>query len=119
MMMDFHACSWPEPRLNAQDTSLAEFFDAMNDEPLQPVFDALNNGAGGGAAACGTETTADADGAAADGNGAHVTASSEPDRPVVISFSHFLPYQVQRLRPNSTNMWSRSAACSVFTQPGI
>ena len=99
-MMDFHACSWPEPRLNAQDTSLAEYFDAMNDEPLQPVFDALNNGAGGGAAACDAETAADAGIAAAEGDGAHAAASDEPDRPVVISFSHFLPYQVWRCMSN-------------------
>jgi len=116
MMMDFHACSWPEPRLNAQDTSLAEFFDAMNDELLQPFFDALNNSAGGGAAGCSAEMAADAGGAAAEGNGAHATASGEPDRPVVISFSHFLPYQVRRLRPKLTELWSLSAACSVFSQ---
>ena len=78
MMMDFHACSWPEPRLNAHDTSLAQYFDAMNDEALQPVFDALNNGAGAGAGT--SREDADAGGAEA--------------RPVVISFSHFLPFQV-------------------------
>ncbi len=77
-MMDFHACSWPEPRLNARDTSLAQYFDAMNDEPLQPVFDALNNGAGDTAGPGRGE--ADADGAG--------------PRPAVISFSHFLPFQV-------------------------
>jgi hypothetical protein len=41
MMVDFHACSWPRPELNAEDTSLAEYFDAMNDEPLRPVLAAL------------------------------------------------------------------------------
>ena len=82
-MMDFHACSWPEPRLNAQDTSLAQYFDAMNDEPLQPVFDTLNNGAGAGAGlGCGN---ADADGAG--------------PRPVIISFSHYLPFQVRAASP--------------------
>ena len=95
MMMDFHACSWPEPRLNAQDTSLAEFFDAMNDEPLQRVFDALNNSAGGGAAGCSVDMAAGAGGAGPEGNGAHAAASGQPDRPVVISFSHFLPFQVR------------------------
>ena len=95
MMMDFHACSWPEPRLNAQDTSLAKYFDALNDEPLQPVFDALNNVAGGGAMASSADTAADAGVSAANGNDADATTGGgEPDRPVVISFSHFLPYQV-------------------------
>ena len=41
MMVDFHACSWPRPELNAEDASLAEYFDAMNDEPLRPVLAAL------------------------------------------------------------------------------
>ena len=41
MMVDFHACSWPRPELNAEDMSLAEYFDAMNDEPLRPVLAAL------------------------------------------------------------------------------
>jgi hypothetical protein len=41
MMVDFHACSWPRPELNAEDTSLADYFDAMNDEPLRPVLAAL------------------------------------------------------------------------------
>lgn len=41
MMTDFHVCTWPDPGLNAHDTSLAEYFDAMNDEPLQPVLAAL------------------------------------------------------------------------------
>jgi hypothetical protein len=41
MMIDFHACSWPRPELNAEDASLAKYFDAMNDQPLQPVLAAL------------------------------------------------------------------------------
>ena len=79
MMMDFHACSWPESRLNAHDASLAEYFDAMNDEPLQLVFDALNNGAGAGAGLSREDAADDVAGT----------------RCTIISFSHFLPFQVR------------------------
>lgn len=41
-MVDFHACTWPRPDLNADDTSLALYFDAMNDEPLWPLLSDLS-----------------------------------------------------------------------------
>ena len=79
--MDFHACRWPEPQLNALDDSLAHYFDKMNDKPLSPVFISLDSSS---------------DHSRAD----HVTMGDAresvmgPERPVVITFSHFLPYQV-------------------------
>lgn len=64
MMTDFHACSWPEP-LNAMDTSLAAHFDQMNDEPVSDIVTAVQ-----------------------------AQTDSRRKRPVVITFSHFLPLQV-------------------------
>lgn len=37
-MVDFHACSWPHAHLNAEDDSLAQYFDALNDAPIQPLM---------------------------------------------------------------------------------
>lgn len=72
LMMDFHACRWPAPHLNALDESLAQYFDEMNDGPLSSVLDLLDQSSGR--------------------NGDSVEKG--PERPVVITFSHFLPYQV-------------------------
>ena len=66
-MMDFHACTWPEP-LNGTDMSLAAHFDQMNQEPVADVVAALDAG----------------------------SDSSEARLPV-ITFSHFLPLQVMLL----------------------
>lgn len=63
-MVDFQACSWPEP-LNSTDTSLATHFDEMNQEPVADVMTALTAQAGG-----------------------------TDQRPPIITFSHFLPLQV-------------------------
>ena len=66
-MMDFHACTWPEP-LNGTDISLAAHFDQMNQEPVADVIQALE--------AC---------------------SNSSDARTPVITFSHFLPLQVMLL----------------------
>ena len=54
MMVDFHACSWPRPDLNADDTSLALYFDAMNEAPLEPLLSHLRQNLGGSSSCAGT-----------------------------------------------------------------
>lgn len=150
MMVDFHVCSWPRPELNADDTSLAEYFDAMNDEPLQLLLAALqhrqqpaasksadntpdgmaNGTAVDGAANCAASGTAatQPEGRSlptsdhgSDGSGSQAELPVATDgcafaaavdafdssggggndgieqRPPVITFSHFLPFQVHYL----------------------
>ena len=62
---DFHACRWPE-NLNARDTSLAEHFDQMNTESVDTVAHSLQ-----------------------------CQSSARQIRSPVITFSHYLPLQVQ------------------------
>ena len=64
IMVDFHACSWPEG-LDAASPSLAMHFDQMNAEPVADVVSACTS---------------------------HAASSSS--WPPVITFSHFLPLQV-------------------------
>lgn len=131
MMVDFHACRWPRPELNADDVSLAEFFDAMNDEPLQPLLAVLQqsqqpaaagaangtvNGAasaqpGGSSQPLGSNCSNDGGEQCAATNGHAVAAAVDAcssgsgtsdgavQRPPVLTFSHYLPYQV-----NGTNL---------------
>lgn len=68
VMMDFHACDWSsEPGLRASgDDSVAAYFDEMNDEFEQILEDIKN---------------------------ARMKSEEEGEEPVVISFSHFLPFQ--------------------------
>lgn len=37
MIVDFHAC-WPHAHLNAEDDSIARYFDTLNDTPIQPLM---------------------------------------------------------------------------------
>ncbi|PSC76652.1 Metallo-dependent [Micractinium conductrix] len=64
VMIDFHACQWPNG-LNSADDSLADYFDALN----EPAFSKALQG---------IEEETDAAGG---------------KRPPIISFSHFLPRQ--------------------------
>ena len=82
-MMDFHACRWPEPQLNALDDSLAQYFDKMNDGPLSPVCQSL-------------DLTSDRSTAGHVAMKDAAESDMGPERPVVITFSHFLPYQVKK-----------------------
>ncbi|KAL3153387.1 hypothetical protein ABBQ38_011726 [Trebouxia sp. C0009 RCD-2024] len=63
IMVDFHACSWPEA-LDATSPSLAMHFDQMNEEPVTDVMSACQS-----------------------------SADASCDWPPVITFSHFLPLQ--------------------------
>ena len=46
-MVDFHACTWPSPELNAKDTSLAEYFDRLNEPQLDNFCSVLSMDGGG------------------------------------------------------------------------
>lgn len=84
MMVDFKACSWPEP-LNSTDISLATHFDEMNQEPVADVMTALTAQAGG-----------------------------TDRRPVIITFSHFLP--LQELLPEKRMLFQPNLAKAVGSQ---
>lgn len=60
-MSDFMLCKWPRPDLNANDDSLAVFFDRMNEPAFSSVIRDVEE------------------------------ARSRGERPFVVSFSHFLP----------------------------
>lgn len=61
---DFHACRWPE-HFDARDTSLAQHFDQMNAESVDTVAHSLQ-----------------------------CQSSAKQNRSPVITFSHYLPFQV-------------------------
>jgi len=121
MMVDFHACRWPRPELSAADISLANYFDAMNDEPLAPVLAALEqkeqrqqqrqrqqqqasetgaaDSSGDDSSPGSIRSTAEGgrvagNSAAADGGGGG-GGGGGGRRPPIITFSHFLPWQVR------------------------
>ena len=91
LMMDYHACCWPEPRLNAMDDSLAQYFDQMNEGPLSGVRDALDRCAARSGGAQAPPTSA--------ADSTRGTGEPTRDRPIIITFSHFLPYQVRADMP--------------------
>ena len=64
LMVDFHACKWPPPLVNGED-SLAQCFDSLNEPALSNLDSIL-------------EMDEDDTGV----------------RPPLITFSHFLPLQV-------------------------
>lgn len=83
IMVDFHACSWPD-EMDATSTSLAAHFDQMNNEPVVDVMSACNN---------------------------HEAATST--WPPVITFSHFLPLQVWQRHAALLSLWYTFTCCSV------
>ena len=78
VMMDYHACSWTsEPTLKASgDDSLAQYFDALNDPNFKNILSTIQE---------------EREAAKKAGNGK--LSTTKHNAPVVISFSHFLPFQ--------------------------
>lgn len=63
-MVDFHACKWPTPLVNGED-SLAQTFDSLNEPGLSNLDSILE-----------------------------MDEDDTGERPPLITFSHFLPLQV-------------------------
>ncbi len=70
VMMDFHACHWPSHLGDGTGTELARHFDQQNDQTLAEVEAQIAT-----------------------------AAASGGQRPLVISFSHYLPFQVRAQLP--------------------
>lgn len=78
VMMDFHACHWPSHLGDGTGTELAQHFDQMNEPSLSDVEAAIAQASTGGR-----------------------------ERPPVISFSHYLPFQVGMLSlPSCPKQWA-------------
>lgn len=83
VMMDFHACSWAsEPTLQPSgDDSLAKYFDALNDPGFKTILSKISAERKAAEELEITSATSEANN------------NTNKERPVVISFSHFLPFQ--------------------------
>lgn len=81
IMMDFHACAWPEEEgLKASgDDSLASYFDGLNDPTFTEILEKISRER--------AAAVAEID------NHQGIPSPSSRQPPVVISFSHFLPLQ--------------------------
>ena len=66
--MDFHACRWPPHIPSSHDTSIAEYFDNLNEPALSNLAENLE-----------------------------MEEEQTGQRPPLITFSHFLPLQVTAL----------------------
>lgn len=64
LMVDYHACKWPSPLVNGEDP-LAQHFDSLNEPALSNLDSILE-----------------------------MDEDETGERPPVITFSHFLPLQV-------------------------
>lgn len=64
-MVDFHACRWPPHIPSSHDTSIAEYFDNLNEPALSNLAENLE-----------------------------MEEEETGHRPPLITFSHFLPLQV-------------------------
>jgi hypothetical protein len=65
--VDFHACRWPPAVSTAHDTSLAEYFDNLNEPALSNLAETLE-----------------------------MEEEDSGQRSPLITFSHFLPLQARR-----------------------
>lgn len=65
VMVDFHACRWPSSIPTSHDTSIAEYFDNLNEPALSNLAENLE-----------------------------MEEENTGRRPPLITFSHFLPLQV-------------------------
>jgi len=65
VMVDFHACRWPPHIPSSHDTSIAEYFDNLNEPALSNLAENLE-----------------------------MEEEESGCRPPLITFSHFLPLQV-------------------------
>ena len=65
VMVDFHACRWPSHIPSSHDTSIAEYFDNLNEPALSNLAENLE-----------------------------MEEEQTGRRPPLITFSHFLPLQV-------------------------
>ena len=63
--MDFHACQWPPHIPSSHDTSIAEYFDNLNEPALSNLAENME-----------------------------MEEEEAGTRPPLITFSHFLPLQV-------------------------
>ena len=64
-MVDFHACQWPPHIPSSHDTSIAEYFDNLNEPALSNLAENME-----------------------------MEEEDAGSRPPLITFSHFLPLQV-------------------------
>ena len=65
VMVDFHACQWPPHIPSSHDTSIAEYFDNLNEPALSNLAENME-----------------------------MEEEDAGARPPLITFSHFLPLQV-------------------------
>ena len=65
VMVDFHACQWPPHIPSSHDTSIAEYFDNLNEPALSNLAENME-----------------------------MEEEDAGSRPPLITFSHFLPLQV-------------------------
>ena len=65
VMVDFHACQWPAHIPSSHDTSIAEYFDNLNEPALSNLAENME-----------------------------MEEEDAGTRPPLITFSHFLPLQV-------------------------
>ena len=72
VMVDFHACRWPPHIPSSHDTSIAEYFDNLNEPALSNLAENLE-----------------------------MEEEQTGRRPPLITFSHFLPLQVANPKPCS------------------
>ena len=82
VMVDFHACRWPPSIPTSHDTSIAEYFDNLNEPALSNLAENLE-----------------------------MEEEENGTRSPLITFSHFLPLQVRTLFVDVSFMLSNRCPC--------